>query len=158
MNDLLKGWSSACLDTAACVVLGSASFFAVEGLNTRKASAQSALPRSEWAECLGSISSGGPCSIGPGGGLSAGPGGGLSIGPGGGLSIGPGGGLSIGPGGGMSIGPGGGLSIGPGGGMSVGPGGGLSLAPGYKGPHTPCLTGVLGQEWRDRHCPGVRGM
>ena len=93
------------------------------------------------------------CSTGAGGGRSIGPGGGLSIGPGGGLSIGPGGGLSIGPGGGMSIGPGGGLSIGPRGGMSIGPGGGLSLDGQYKGPWTPCLTGVMGRKWTRDNCP-----
>ena len=33
MNDLMKGWSSACLDAVACVVLGSAAFVAIEALN-----------------------------------------------------------------------------------------------------------------------------
>ena len=77
-----------------------------------------------------------------------------SAGPGGGRSYGPGGGLSYGPGGGLSYGPGGGLSYGPGGGLSYGPGGGLSMDNSYKGPWSPCLTGVLGVEWnRQNNCP-----
>jgi hypothetical protein len=56
-----------------------------------------------YAQCVGDIGPGGPCSIAPGGGLSIAPGGGLSIAPGGGLSIAPGGGLSIAPGGGLSM-------------------------------------------------------
>ena len=118
-------------------------------LITSVANAETPVDSSQYAPCLTALA----CSIGPGGGRSIGPRGGLSIGPGGGLSIGPGGGLSIGPGGGMSIGPGGGLSIGPGGGMSIGPGGGLSLDGQYKGPWTPCLTGVLGSLWNKEHCP-----
>ena len=117
-------------------------------LLTGNALAQAVSP-SEYAPCRSALA----CSAGPGGGRSIGPGGGLSIGPGGGLSIGPGGGLSIGPGGGMSIGPGGGLSIGPGGGMSIGPGGGLSPDGSYKGPWTPCLTGVMGVQWTRENCP-----
>jgi hypothetical protein len=104
------------------------------------ATAQSAVSPSEYAPCLSPAA----CSIGPSGGRSFGPGGGLSSGPGGGLSFGPGGGLSFGPGGGMSFGPGGGLSFGPGGGMS---------SDGkYKGPWSPCLTGVLGVKWNREHC------
>lgn len=110
-----------------------------------------AVDPSEYAPCRSTLA----CSIGPGGGRSIGPGGGLSIGPGGGLSVGPGGGLSVGPGGGMSVGPGGGLSVGPGGGMSVGPGGGLSSDGKYRGPWTPCLTGVLGRKWNQENCPST---
>ena len=113
-----------------------------------QAVAQTAVNPSEYAECKSLAA----CSVGPSGGRSIGPGGGLSIGPGGRLSIGPGGGLSIGPGGGMSIGPGGGLSIDLGGGMSIGPAGGLSLDGKYRGPWSPCLTGVLGKKWNQDHC------
>lgn len=93
------------------------------------------------------------CSTSAGGGRATGPGGGLSTAAGGGLSSGPGGGLSTGPEGGMSSGPGGGLYAGPGGGMSSGPGGGLASDGRYKGPWSPCLTGVLGAEWNRLHCP-----
>lgn len=55
-----------------------------------------------------------------------------------------------------SAGPGGGRSIGPGGGMSIGPGGGLSFDGQYRGPWTPCLTGVLGLQWNQEHCPNYR--
>ncbi len=78
-----------------------------------------------------------------------------SIGPGGGRSMGPGGGLSMGPGGGLSMGPGGGLFMGPGGGLSMGPGGGLSAGGPYRGPWTPCLTGVMGVKWNRDNCPGL---
>lgn len=104
--------------------------------------AQSPVDPNQFAPCLTALA----CSTGPGGGRSYGPGGGLSYGPGGGLSYGPGGGLSYGPGGGLSYGPGGGLSYGP--------GGGLSMDNSYKGPWSPCLTGVLGRKWnRDNGCP-----
>jgi len=72
-------------------------------------------------------------------------------GPGGGLYAGPGGGLYAGPGGGMYAGPGGGLYAGPGGGLYSGPGGGIYAGPpsddGYKGPWSPCITGVKGEAW-----------
>jgi len=93
------------------------------------------------------------CSTTEGGGRAQGAGGGLSTAAGGGLSSSAGGGLSTGPGGGMSSGPGGGLYAGPGGGMSSGPGGGLASDGRYKGPWSPCLTGVLGADWNRLHCP-----
>ena len=114
--------------------------------------AETAVDESKYAPCLTSLA----CSMGSGGGRSMGEGGGLSMGEGGGLSMGEGGGLSMGPGGGMSMGPGGGLSMGPGGGMSMGPGGGMSSDGQYKGPWTPCLTGVLGRQWNKEHCPNFR--
>ncbi|AII48640.1 hypothetical protein KR52_05725 [Synechococcus sp. KORDI-52] len=40
MNDFINGWSSVCLDAVACVVLGAASFFAVEALMPRQGNAQ----------------------------------------------------------------------------------------------------------------------
>ena len=106
--------------------------------------AETAVDESQYAPCLTSLA----CSMGSGGGRS--------MGPGGGLSMGPGGGLSMGPGGGMSMGPGGGLSMGEGGGMSMAPGGGLSSDGQYKGPWTPCLTGVLGRQWNKEHCPNFQ--
>jgi hypothetical protein len=111
--------------------------------------AQTPVSPDKYASCVSPRA----CSTGPGGGRSAGPGGGLSMGPGGGLSMGPGGGLSMGPAGGMSMGPGGGLSMGPGGRLSMGPGGGLSSDGKYAGPWSPCLTGVLGQQWNRENCP-----
>jgi hypothetical protein len=106
--------------------------------------------------CKGYSGPGGACYSGPGGGLYSGPGGGMYSGPGGGLYSGPGGGLYSGPGGGMYSGPGGGLYSGPGGGMYSGPGGGIYGGPpsndGYKGPWSPCITGVLGKEWMNNHC------
>ncbi len=109
--------------------------------------------------CRGSAEPGGPCSTGPGGGLSSGPGGGRYTGPGGGLYEGPGGGLYSGPGGGMYRGPKGGLSTAPGGGMYSGPGGPLfggrpdpNARDAYKGPWSPCLTGVMGAEWTEKNC------
>jgi len=110
------------------------------------------------APCLGYHGRGGACSAEPGGGLNGGPKGGMSPGPGGGLSTGPGGGLYAGPGGGMYTGPGGGLNRGPGGGLYAGPGGPLSKGPpggkdAYKGPWSPCITGVLGWAWTSAHCP-----
>ena len=112
--------------------------------------AQSPVDPSQYAPCLSPLAG----SSGQGGGRSYGPRGGLSYGPGGGLSYGPGGGLSYGDGGGLSYGDGGGLSYGPGGGLSYGPGGGLSMDNSYKGPWSPCLTGVLGKKWnRDNGCP-----
>ena len=111
--------------------------------------AQSPVDPSLYAPCKTPLA----CSAGQGGGRSYGPGGGLSYGPGGGLSYGPGGGLSYGPGGGLSYGPQGGLSYGPGGGLSYGPGGGLSMDNSYRGPWSPCLTGVLGRDWNRSNCP-----
>ena len=40
MNDLMKGWGSAGLDALACVVLGTASFFAIETLMPRQGQAE----------------------------------------------------------------------------------------------------------------------
>jgi hypothetical protein len=113
--------------------------------------AQTAVDPSNFAPCRTPAA----CSTGAGGGRSTGPGGGLSMGPGGGLSMGQGGGLSKGQGGGMSMGQGGGLSIGQGGGLSTGQGGGLSYDGKYKGPWSPCLTGVLGVNWNQDNCPGM---
>ena len=109
------------------------------------------------AQCRGYSGPGGACYSGPGGGLYVGPGGGLYSGPGGGLYAGPSGGLYAGPGGGMYAGPGGGLYAGPGGGLYPGPGGGIYPGPptadGYKGPWSPCITGVKGPEWTKLNCP-----
>lgn len=112
------------------------------------------------APCHGYSGPGGACYSGPDGGLYAGPGGGRYSGPGGGLYSGPGGGLYQGPGGGMYTGPGGGLYQGPGGGLYTGPGGGSYEGPpsaddpgAYKGPWSPCITGVLGRQWNREHCP-----
>ena len=125
-------------------------FICILIFNWQKSSAQSPVDASLFAPCLTALA----CSSGPGGGRSYGPGGGLSYGPGGGLSYGPGGGLSYGPGGGLSYGPGGGLSYGPSGGLSYGPGGGLSSDNSYRGPWSPCLTGVLGKKWNSENgCP-----
>lgn len=44
MNDFIKGWGSAGLDAIACVVLGAASFFAVEALAPKQASANLRTP------------------------------------------------------------------------------------------------------------------
>jgi hypothetical protein len=111
------------------------------------------------AECHGYTGVGGACYSGPGGGLAAGPGGGAYTGPGGGLFSGPGGGLYAGPGGGMYAGPGGGLYTGPGGGAYTGPGGGAYAGPptpdGYKGPWSPCITGVKDPEWTKKNCAGL---
>jgi hypothetical protein len=78
-------------------------------------------------------------------------------GPGGACYSGPGGGLYSGPGGGAYSGPGGGLYTGPGGGMYTGPGGGRYTGPpsddGYKGPWSPCITGVKGPDWSAQNCP-----
>jgi hypothetical protein len=138
----------------ACVGLG---LLAVR-LLTGMAYAQSVLPSDQWAPCIGSPQPAGPCNPGPRGGLNPSPGGGLYAGPGGGLYPGPGGGLYPGPGGGMYPGPGGGLYPGPGGGAYPGPGGGLNPGPvgasGYKGPWSPCFTGVFGAAWRKENCPG----
>ena len=41
MNEFMKGWGSAGLDALACVVLGAASFFAIEALMPKQASADS---------------------------------------------------------------------------------------------------------------------
>jgi len=112
------------------------------GLVSHRANSQSVLPPDQWAPCLGSTRPGGPCSADSGGGLYAGPGGGLYEGPGGGLYEGPGGGLYQGPGGGAYNGPGGGLYLGP------------ASEDGYKGPWSPCFTGVFGAEWRHENCPG----
>ncbi len=71
-------------------------------------------------------------------------------GPGGACYSGPGGGLSSGPGGGLYAGPGGGMYSGPGGGIYTGPPGGEGA---YKGPWSPCITGVKGPEWRRENCP-----
>ena len=113
---------------------------------------------SDVAPCRGYAGEGGACYAGPGGGLYGGPGGGRNSGPGGGLSPRPGGGLYPGPGGGMYPGPGGGLYPGPGGGLYPGPGGGIYPGPpekdGYRGPWSPCITGVLGRQWMQEHCPG----
>jgi len=118
------------------------------------------VPDSASAQCRGYAGPGGPCYSGPGGGLYEGPGGGRYSGPGGGLYTGPGGGLYAGPGGGMYTGPGGGLYTGPGGGLYSGPVGGVYAGPpdqnnpnAYKGPWSPCITGVLGPEWNAEHCP-----
>lgn len=131
---------------------------AAAGLFSTAAHSQSVLPPAQWAPCIGSTASGGPCNSGPGGGLNSGPGGGLYEGPGGGLYQGPGGGLYQGPGGGLYQGPGGGLYQGPGGGAYQGPGGGLYLGPpqsdGYHGPWSPCFTGVFGEAWRAENCLG----
>jgi len=111
-------------------------------------------------ECQGYTGPGGACYTGPGGGLYTGPGGGAYTGPGGGLYTGPGGGLYTGPGGGMYTGPGGGLYTGPRGGLYTGPGGGAYTGPpssdGYKGPWSPCITGVQGPEWTNENCPNQR--
>ena len=60
----------------------------------------------------------------------------------------------------MYSGPGGGLYTGPGGGLYSGPGGGIYSGPpdpndadSYKGPWSPCITGVLGPEWTQQNCP-----
>jgi hypothetical protein len=57
----------------------------------------------------------------------------------------------------MYAGPGGGLYTGPGGGLYAGPGGGIYRGPpsadGYKGPWSPCITGVKGAEWSLQNCP-----
>jgi hypothetical protein len=58
----------------------------------------------------------------------------------------------------MYSGPGGGLYTGPGGGLYSGPGGGIYEGPpiadgGYKGPWSPCITGVNGLEWGKQNCP-----
>lgn len=94
------------------------------------------------AQCRGYAGPGGPCYSGPGGGLYSGPGGGLYTGPGGGMYSGPGGGLYTGPGGGLYSGPGGGIYPGPPGGEDA-----------YKGPWSPCITGVKGPEWTKQNCP-----
>ena len=111
---------------------------------------------SDSAPCRGYSGPGGACYSGPGGGLYSGPGGGMYSGPGGGLYSGPGGGLYSGPGGGMYSGPGGGLYTGPGGGAYTGPGGGAYSGPpssnGYKGPWSPCITGILGKKWMSQNC------
>ena len=44
MNDFMKGWGSAGLDALACVVLGAASFFAVEALMPQAADAHEPQP------------------------------------------------------------------------------------------------------------------
>jgi hypothetical protein len=106
---------------------------------------------SDKAPCRGYAGPGGACYAGPGGGLYAGPGGGLYAGPGGGLYAGPGGGMYSGPGGGLYAGPGGGLYAGPGGGIYPGP----PSEDGYKGPWSPCITGVLGKRWMKEHCPSL---
>jgi hypothetical protein len=116
-------------------------------------------PTAAAAQCRGYTGPGGSCYSGPGGGLYGGPGGGLYSGPGGGLYTGPGGGLYTGPGGGMYSGPGGGLYTGPGGGLYSGPGGGIYTGPpdgegAYRGPWSPCITGVKGPEWTKQNCPG----
>ena len=62
-----------------------------------------------------------------------------------------------GPGGACYSGPDGGLYSGPGGGLYSGPGGGIYTGPpsnnGYKGPWSPCITGVLGKKWMTQNCP-----
>jgi hypothetical protein len=63
---------------------------------------------------------------------------------------GPGGACYSGPGGGLYTGPGGEAYTGPGGGAYTGP----SSSDGYKGPLSPCITGVLGQQWMRNNCPG----
>ena len=99
------------------------------------------LPNVAAAQCRGYSGPGGACYSGPGGGLYSGPGGGLYSGPGGGMYSGPGGGLYSGPGGGMYSGPGGGVYSGP------------PSDDGYKGPWSPCITGVKGPEWTAQNCP-----
>ena len=37
----------------------------------------------------------------------------------------------------------------------MGPGGGLSYDGKYRGPWSPCLTGVLGAKWNRENCPGM---
>ena len=58
---------------------------------------------------------------------------------------------------GMYAGPDGGLYAGPGGGLYAGPGGGIYEGPpsndGYKGPWSPCITGVKGDDWTAQNCP-----
>jgi len=112
-----------------------------------------------YAECHGYAGVGGACYTGPGGGLSDAPGGGASAAPGGGLFAGPGGGLYTGPGGGMYRGAGGGLFTGPGGGAYTGPGGGAYAGgptpDGYKGPWSPCVTGVKDADWTKANCTGL---
>src|SRR5271166_3515724 len=75
--------------------------------------------------------------------------------------IGPGGACYTGPGGGLYTGPGGGAYTGPGGGLYTGPGGGAYSGPpspddqnAYKGPWSPCITGVKGPDWTRENCPG----
>lgn len=140
-----------------CVVLGI--LCALSGIATAQTLVTSSADPN-YAPCRGNGGPGGPCYGGPGGGLYGGPGGGLYSGPGGGLYGGPGGGLYGGPGGGMYGGPGGGTYGGPGGGLYGGPGGGIYGGPplsdgtGYRGPWGPCITGVLGRQWMQEHCPG----
>lgn len=110
------------------------------------------LPVAANAQCRGYTGPGGACYTGPGGGLYTGPGGGAYTGPGGGLYTGPGGGMYTGPGGGLYTGPGGGAYTGPGGGAYSGP-----PSPDdqntYKGPWSPCITGVKGPDWTRENCP-----
>jgi len=51
MNNLIKDWGRACLDTAACIVLGSATFLTIEAL-TPQASTANTKGMSDYEACL----------------------------------------------------------------------------------------------------------
>lgn len=57
MNDFMKGWGSAGLDALACIVLGAASFFAVEALMLQPADAATVHLQ---CQMVGTGSDGGP--------------------------------------------------------------------------------------------------